>query len=388
MGKENQFKEDTLKLMERGNRYFEEKKYKEAIDEYSKLLEIKPYNTEALMRRGLSKYKNAPSFGTASDLIDKSGALNDFYEALSIDSSVVELLSTINISKESISTLLNNKAWRNICNKEFELAFKQLSQALLITPNHGMAMLTMAEAYAAMEKDEEALTWLEKAVEIYPQFAKDIDGYDCYKSLRSYERYHKIIGKEAQIIENKPLFEKSFYYLEMIAEPGGMREYFQMVSGNAEHIRQMIIARIKTDFGFYALLSYGQTIEVQRYINGKYENTVDIHSFLQVTVPGKLTAYFTKEGKPVIRDMERKTISEGELSDMLFGYNAYEEASGTVILGDWTIKLGELTGEILNSYEEVKLNGNIFTADIVYEIESGEEYSLEEFLEIAKESQG
>jgi hypothetical protein len=383
--KENKLKENILTLMEQGNKYFEEKKYKEAIEEYSKLLELMPDNAEALMRRGLAKYKNAPSFGTASDLIDKSGALNDFYEALSIDSSVKELLSTITISKESISTLLNNKAWRNIGNKEFELTIKQLSQALLLTPNYSMAMLTMAEAYTAMGKDEEALTWLEKAVELYPQLSKDIDGYDCYKSLHSYERYHKIIGKKPHISENNALVEKSFYYLEMIAEPGGMREYFQMVSGSAESISQMIIARIKTDFGFYALLSYGQTIQIKRYLDGKYENMVDIHPFLQVTVPEKLTAYFTEEGEPVIRDMEGKEISEGEVSDMLFDYNAYEEASETVILGDWEVKLGELTGDILKSHEEVKLDGNLFSANIVYELESGEEYSLEEFLEITKQ---
>lgn len=178
---------------------------------------------------------------------------------------------------------------------------------------------------------------------------------------------------------------KSFYYLEMIVEPGGMNEYFQMVSGSAENIRKMITARIKTYLGFYALLSYGQTIRVHRYIDGKCENMIDIHPFLQVTVPGKITAYFTEEGESVIRDMEGNPVSDAYVSDLVFDYSAYGEKTETVILGDFEGKLGALSGSVLLEHEEVFFNENVYPSDHVYEIESGEEYSLEEFLEIAKE---
>jgi hypothetical protein len=114
---------------------------------------------------------------------------------------------------------------------------------------------------------------------------------------------------------------------------------------------------------------------------------VDIHPFLNVTVPEKLVAHFTEEGEPVVRDMEGKPVTEGYLSDLLFDYNAYEEKTETVILGDWENKIGELKGELISEKEEIKLDGTVYIADKVYEFESGEEYSLEEFLEICKGEQ-
>jgi hypothetical protein len=236
----------------------------------------------------------------------------------------------------------------------------------------------MAEVYVAAKNEEKAIMWLQKALEVDPSIREKVDTYTCFNSLRCNPVYQELFVKELQL-------SKSFYYLEMFAEPGGITEDFKMVSSNVDKISQMIIARIKTHLGFYALLSYGQTIRAHRYTNGKCEAMVDIHPFLQVTVPEKITASFTEEGEPVIRDMEGKPVTDGYLSDLLFDYNAYEEETETVILGDWENKLGELKGELISEKEEINLDGTVYIEGRVYEFESGEEYSLEEFLEIAKE---
>lgn len=400
MEKENQLKEDRLKLIEQGNKYFAEKKYKEAIEEYSKVLELISYDAEALMQRGFAKYKNSPSFGTASDLIDKSGALKDFFDALSIDSSVKELLSTTNIAKDSISTLLNNKAWKNISNKEFELAFKQLSLALLLTPSYGMAMLTMAEGYTALKKDEEALDWLEKAVELYPQFAKDIDGYDCYKSLHSYERYQRIIG-------NKSLSEKSFYVLEMYVERGGMNENLRFVSADLGRMEQFMVASIKGNLGFYKLLSYGQRILLHRIEKGKTVSTLNLLQFIRLCIPGMLNATFNQLGEADIRDMEGNIQKQSweetvikkhksgasyevkktrQLSDYLWEYHAFSEKEETFFITPYKDKIGELCGIPLAEGESAEIENYSVIGELGGELNSGETFSLEEYVEIMREN--
>ncbi|MNC14531.1 hypothetical protein D3C75_623140 [compost metagenome] len=125
---------------------------------------------------------------------------------------------------------------------------------------------------------------------------------------------------------------------------------------------------------------------MQRYTGDVLEAEVDILPFLHITVPNELTASFTEDGPPVIRDMEGNPIPKGDLAGLLFDYIAYEEEAETVILGDWETGLGALTGDVVTEQEEfVNGEGNAFTADIVYEEESGEEFPLTEFLMMAKE---
>lgn len=70
-----------------------------------------------------------------------------------------------------------------------------------------------------------------------------------------------------------------------------------------------------------------------------------INPFIKVEVSNELTACFTKEGEAVIKDIEGNPISEGALSDLLFEYRVSEEEKETVSLGDWEIKIGELSEE-------------------------------------------
>ncbi|SFB72597.1 protein of unknown function [Flexibacter flexilis DSM 6793] len=203
--------------------------------------------------------------------------------------------------------------------------------------------------------------------------------FDVKKNILS-----KKIEAKTDLPKQEPHQRKSFYYLEMIAEPGGMSEVFEMVSGSAENIKNMITSRIKTAMGFYALLSYGQTILIHKYIDGVRTNSIDAHQFLKVNIPNKLSASFSEDNKPVILDIDGKPIDKSSLVDFLFDYVAFDESTETVFWGDWESKLGALTGDIASSQEEIYFDGNILTADTVNEFNSGESYSIEEFMEICK----
>lgn len=176
---------------------------------------------------------------------------------------------------------------------------------------------------------------------------------------------------------------QSFYGLQMIAEPGGMVEHFRMVSATAAPIRQLLTARLKTDLGYYALLSYRETFRVERYSKGELAASADVRPFIEVKIPGKLIASFTEDGTPVIRSAEGIPMTDEEVSDLLFDYRAYAEADETLFMGDWEQALGDLDGEPLLEGQEVEIGGVSLIEGRIYEWESGQEYTLEEFMEIA-----
>jgi tetratricopeptide (TPR) repeat protein len=401
IGKEKVIPNQAKEFLQVGKDMIKQGEYAKSVEEINKALEVVKEWPKALFLRGMAKYLGGSKTGYLADLLVESDSVDDLARALDYNSQVIKLneeifhtyvwgaganpetliLTEAGVYVRVITDALNNR----VCNeyipkKKFKEAISDLKLCIRIDSTYIFPYLTMAEVYVAAKNEEKAIIWLQKALEVDPNIREKVDTYTCFNSLRCNPVYQELFVKE-------PQFRKSFYYIEMFAEPGGMTEDFKMVSSSADKISQMIIARIKTHLGFYALLSYGQTIRVHRYANGKCEAMVNIHPFLQVTVPGKITASFTEEGQPVIRDMEGKPVTDGYLSDLLFDYNAYEEKTETetVVLGEWENKLGVLNGELLLEKEKINLDGTTYMADNVYEFESGEEYSLEEFLEIAKE---
>ncbi|MDF2883535.1 MAG: yrrB 2 [Clostridiaceae bacterium] len=381
VGQEKVILNEARELLQLGKDMIKQEEYAKAVEEINKALEVAKEWPEALFLRGMAKYLGGPKTGYVADLLAESDSVDDLARALDYDSEVINLnneifhtyiwgtdtnletlmLTELGISIRVITDALNNR----VCNKylpkkKFQEAISDLKLCIRIDPNYVFPYLTMAEVYVSTNNEEQAIIWLQKALEVDPNIREKVDTFACFTSLRYNPVYQELFVKE-------PQSSKSFYYLEMSVEPGGMREDFKMVSSCAENISKIIIARIKTHLGFYALLSYGQIIRVNRYTNGKCEATVDIHPFIQVTVPEKLVAHFTEEGELVVRDMEGKPVTEGDLSDLLFDYNAYEEKAETVILGDWENKLGELKGELISEKEEINLDGTVYIADKVYE---------------------
>ncbi|NTV79787.1 MAG: hypothetical protein HGA25_11815 [Clostridiales bacterium] len=81
--------------------------------------------------------------------------------------------------------------------------------------------------------------------------------------------------------------------------------------------------------------------------------------------------------------MEGNAVSDAYLSDLLFDYLPDEEEQETVFLGDFESVIGKLAGEILTEGEEyIGEDGCCYNADTMIEEESGEEYPLEEFLDM------
>ncbi|WP_438448575.1 tetratricopeptide repeat protein [Gorillibacterium sp. sgz5001074] len=381
-GKERVYPSEAIEWLRNGQSLMEQGNNKRAVEAFDNALKLAVDWPEALFLRGMAKYLAGPNTGIVADLLLQADSVDDLAKAVDFNPEVITL-SRGKLSVDSIASALNSRVCDEaIPQQQWQRGIADLKLCMRIHPAYVYPYLTMAELYVAAHNPDEAIHWLQQALAVDPMVKDKVDTYSCYAPLRDHPVYRELFVREMEP-------PKSYYHLHMFVEPGGMREYFQMVSGSAGHIREMIIARIKSGFGLYALLSYGQTIRVQRFAIGILETEVDILPFLRITVPNELTASFTEEGHPVIRNMEGNPIPEGDLAGLLFDYIAYEEEAETVILGDWETRLGALTGDVVSEQEEfMNGEGTVFKADMVYEEESGEEFLLADFLMMAKEGQG
>lgn len=382
IGKERVIPQEAREWLQDGQSLMELKDYHKALEKFDNALQLAEDWPDALFLRGMAKYWAGPNTGIVEDLLIQADIVDDLARAVDYNPEVITLARG-KLSVDIIARALNSRVCDvSIPEQQWQRGIADLKRCMRIHPDYVYPYLTMAELYVAASNHDEAIKWLQQALAVDPKVKDKVDTYSCYAPLRSHPVYQELFVREMEP-------PKSYYHLQMFVQPGGMREYFQMVSGSAGHIREMIIARIKSGFGLYALLSYGQTIRVQKFTGGILEAEVDILPFLRITVPNELTAFFTEEDRPVIRDMDGNPIPEGDLAGLLFDYIAYEEEAETVILGDWETRLGALTGDVVSEQEEfVNGEGTVFTADMVYEEESGEEFPLAEFLMMAKEGQG
>lgn len=405
IGNEKTISVEAETLLTQAKEQFATKQYQEALAACEQALVLAPDWPEALLYCGLVKYRLAGNTGWVTELLYKSGGLDDLAKALDYDPSLEEALQDKGpLSSEMLAKALNDRGCDSIETKQYKEAFRDIKQALRLQPEYVIAYLTMAEYYMAWSKHEEALNWLEKAAALDTKIIAEIDTYECFRPLRVYERYRPFAS------EAPPVTDKSFYVLEMFVEPGAMREYIRFASGSLQHIEQVMIACIKGGLGFYKLVSYGQHIRLYRFEQGQKVLGLNLLPFILVTVPGQLTASFAETGKPNILDMEgnplpasiektvikkhkrtgasyemKESISRDKyLSDLLWDYRACAEAKETLFVTPFAEVIGALEGIPLAGGEEAETAEGVFVADEVSEEESGNTCSMEEYLSVMR----
>lgn len=406
IGLERTLSAEAEAVLEQAKEQFAKKQYQEALTACEEALAIKPDWPEALLYCGLVKYRLAGNTGWVTELLLQSGGLDDLSKALEYNPLLEEALQEKGpLSSELLASALNERGCDYIANKQYKEAFRDIKQALRLQPEYVMAHLTMAEYYVAWSEHEEALDWLEKAATLDENIIPKVDTYDCFQALRVYERYGQFVN------EDPPVTDKSFYVLEMFVEPGAMREYIRFASGSIEHVMQVLIACIKGGLGFYKLLSYGQHIRLHRFEHGQKVLGVNLLPFIMVTVPGQLTATFAETGQLNLLDMVgralpasmekvavkkhkwtgatyevKESISRDEyLSNLLWEYRAFCDVEETVFITPFNEVIGALEGSPLASGEEAETVADIFTGDVVEEVESGETCSVEDYLAFMQE---
>ncbi|NTV79788.1 MAG: tetratricopeptide repeat protein, partial [Clostridiales bacterium] len=248
LGIKQQISENAKLCFTSGKQYLTKCQYDKALKCFEEALEQEKDWAEALYYCGYAKYKIAGSTGVISELLLQSGGADDIAKALDYEPELIPQAEK-DFELNSVTNAFNDRVIDvYLPEGKFEGAIRDLKQCIRINPTHVYPYLTMAEVYVASENVELALEWLQKAVLIDATMKDKIDGFSCFASLRTNATYRELFVKET-------MPEKSYYQLIMTVEPGGMREYFHMRSGNITHIRQAVLARLKMDFGLYALLS-------------------------------------------------------------------------------------------------------------------------------------
>ena len=150
---------------DKGNALVKEKKYKEALDCYSKAIEIDPIREDAIMYRALVK----------KDLKDFSGAKKDLERAISFN--------------PSSSEAHNNYADLLIEIGDLDTALLHANQSILLDDSEYVHFLTRGEIYMAMLKYNEAVIDFNNAINLNDKYKESYEKRaKCYRKLAEQEQ--------------------------------------------------------------------------------------------------------------------------------------------------------------------------------------------------------
>ena len=183
---DNEKNYDTAEsLFYQGNAKFSSEKYEEAIEDYTKAIELNPQLAEAYYNRGLAK----------SRLGQNEEAIKNYDQAIELNPQLAEAYCNRGIAKNRL--------------REYEEAIKDFNQAIELNPQDAKAYYNRGISKYYLEEYEEAIKNYNKAIELNPQ---DVEAYSnrgiSKASLREYEEAIKDFN---QAIELNPKNAKAYY---------------------------------------------------------------------------------------------------------------------------------------------------------------------------------
>ena len=140
------FAQSKVDFFEAGVEFLMQEKYQEAIDNFTRFIEIDPNNAYVYKNRGVALMK----------LEQYDSAVIDFEKAKSISPNLSGIHSNLGV------------AW--YCKKEYEKAIDNYSAEMKRTPEESFLFFNRALCYAELDKNEKALGDLARALEIKPDF--------------------------------------------------------------------------------------------------------------------------------------------------------------------------------------------------------------------------
>jgi tetratricopeptide (TPR) repeat protein len=171
------FAQTQKEIFDNGVLLFKKGQYQNAIDAFSKLIEIAPDHADAYKNRGVS-YMKQQKF----DL-----AIQDFEIAKALFPELKGLYSNLGV------------AW--YYKKEYEKAIKSYDIELEMAPENYVAYFNRSLCLAELDKNDEALDDLEKTLNLKPDFYWAI----CYKA-------DLLANKKGDYIKARQTYEKAIGY--------------------------------------------------------------------------------------------------------------------------------------------------------------------------------
>jgi tetratricopeptide (TPR) repeat protein len=156
----------------RGNTYHMLEKYDEALIDFNRALKLKPDDIEALISRG----------ATYSQLKKYNEAITDFNHALKL--------------KPDYPKVLSNRGAAYSQLKKYNEAITDFNRAFKLKPDYPSALYNLACLFSVQSKTDDALKYLEKAIskdKKYKEMAKKDKDFD---NIRNDPRFKKLIGED------------------------------------------------------------------------------------------------------------------------------------------------------------------------------------------------
>jgi tetratricopeptide (TPR) repeat protein len=197
---------DPNTLYNRGSAYYKLERYKESLADFNRFLEIRPDDPDTLYRRGSAYYKlerykeSLADFNRSLELRpDDPGTLNNRGSAYGNLGKYKESLADFN---RSLELRLDNPD--TLCNRghtysklgKYKEAFADLNRSLELKPDYPAAIYNLACLFSLQSKTNEALDYLEKAIDKDKKSRKEAKTDEDFDNIRGDPRFKKLIESD------------------------------------------------------------------------------------------------------------------------------------------------------------------------------------------------
>ncbi|MGY6529840.1 MAG: tetratricopeptide repeat protein [Cyanobacterium sp.] len=187
MGEDSSVNLDDAQIFyNRGNELRDSQDYEEAIEQYSRAIELNPNYVDAYYNRGL----------TYADLKDFDRAIADYTQAITIDPEYLNAYNNRGVLYANLG--------------DYERAIADYQKVLESDPNYVLAHNNLGVAYDSLERYQEAIASYTRAIELDPSYVLALTNRGL--SHGSSGNYENAISDYNQAITIQPNNADAYYY--------------------------------------------------------------------------------------------------------------------------------------------------------------------------------
>jgi tetratricopeptide (TPR) repeat protein len=254
----------------RGNAYYDKRNYDQAIEDYSKAIELNPQYAIAYYNRG-NAYYNKRNYDQAIEDYSKAIELNPqyadaysnrgnaYYDKRNYDQAIEDYSKAIELNPQyAIAYYNRGLAYYN--KRNYDQAIEDYSKAIELNPQYADAYSNRGNAYYNKRNYDQAIEDYSKAIELNPQYAIAYSNRgNAYYDKRNYDQAIKDYSKA---IELNPQYADAYsnrgnaYY--------DKRNYDQAIEDYSKAIElnpQYAIAYSNRGNAYYDKRNYDQAIK-------------------------------------------------------------------------------------------------------------------------------
>ncbi|MFB2807487.1 tetratricopeptide repeat protein [Microcystis sp. BLCC-F209] len=203
----------------RGNLYSDQQKYKLALDDYNKAIELNPNFAMAYNNRG-GLYRLQEKYDLALSDYDKAIELNPnyayaynnrgglYYDQQKYDLALSDINKTIELNR-NFAEAYYNRGILYYDQQKYDLALADYSKAIDINPNYAEAYNNRGNLYRLQQKYDLALADINKTIELNPNLAEAYNNRGVLYRLQ--EKYDLALSDYSKAIDINRNFAMAYY---------------------------------------------------------------------------------------------------------------------------------------------------------------------------------